>query len=76
MYALINMMGQIQNDSIGTVISLHRSVDTAIAAENKFLRTVKRNNGENSYIPTAVVKLSQKYKKGQHVWPGHAARVA
>ena len=36
------------------VISNHRSLSAAVIAAAKFSRAVKRNNGQNSYIPTRI----------------------
>jgi hypothetical protein len=36
------------------IISNHRSLNAAVIAAAKFSRAVKRNNGENSYIPTRI----------------------
>lgn len=38
-----------------TVISKHRTIEAAARAEIKFCRSVKKNNGASSYIPTACV---------------------
>jgi len=36
------------------VVSNHRSLSAAVTAAAKFSRAVKRNNGQNSYIPTRI----------------------
>ena len=36
------------------IISNHRSLKAAVTAAAKFSRAVKRNNGQNSYIPTRI----------------------
>ena len=36
------------------VVSNHLSLRAAVIAAAKFSRAVKRNNGENSYIPTRI----------------------
>ena len=37
-----------------TVISRHRSIEAAVKADAKHDRDVKRNNGNNSFIPTRI----------------------
>ena len=69
MIALINTMNQIGNDSIGTVISLHRTFAAAEAKSSKFQAAVKRANGSNSYIPTRIVTLTERHAVGKHVNP-------
>lgn len=36
------------------VVSNHRSLRTAVIAQDKFFKAVRRANGENSYIPTII----------------------
>lgn len=36
------------------VISVHRSIKTAVHASYRFCRAVKRANGQNSFIPTQI----------------------
>lgn len=36
------------------LISRHRSLATAVAADRKYARAVKRANGRDSYIPTMI----------------------
>jgi uncharacterized protein involved in exopolysaccharide biosynthesis len=69
MIALINEMNQIGNDSIGTVISLHRTTEAALRKSEKFQTSVKRANGQNSYIPTRIVTLTERHAVGKHVHP-------
>jgi len=75
MYALINTMGKIQNDSIGTVLSFHHTVEAAEKASDKTQRQVKRANGDNSYLPTIIVEIRGKYRLGEHVSPCDATGV-
>lgn len=37
-------------------ISRHRTIEAATQAERKFSRAVKRANGQNSYIPTTILR--------------------
>ncbi len=39
-------------------VSNHKSLKTAVIAESKFLRAVKRANGAGSYLPTRIEYLS------------------
>lgn len=36
------------------VVSNHRSLRTAVIAQDKFSKAVRRANGQNSYIPTII----------------------
>jgi hypothetical protein len=67
MIALINTTNQIDNISIGTVISRHRTFFAAAAASAKFQADVRRANGANSYIPTRIVTLTRRHAVGNHV---------
>ena len=58
MFALINTWNALPPDSIGTVLSVHRTSRAAAAADAAFCRSVWRANGRGSFIPTAVVSLS------------------
>jgi hypothetical protein len=37
------------------VISVHRSIKTAVRASYRFSRAVKRANGKDSFIPTQIL---------------------
>ena len=39
----------------GVTVSTHRSLESAVAADIKFGRAVKRANGQSSYIPTEIL---------------------
>lgn len=56
MYALINV-GMQTADSIGTVLSTHRTVAAAERADAALQRTTRRGSGPQSYVMTRVVKL-------------------
>lgn len=73
-YLLINTMNQIGVDSIGTVVSKHRSVEAASAANGKLQRAVRRANGQNSYLPTTIVGIRGRAARGMHVHPMHVIR--
>lgn len=60
MYALINTMTQIPGDSLGTVLSLHRTAEAAERADAALQRAIKRANGETSYLPTCIVRLTRR----------------
>lgn len=60
MYALINTMSGVQGDSIGAVVSIHRTIEAAAAADVKLQRQVRRANGDSSYLPTRIVRLVRK----------------
>ena len=58
MFALINTWNALTPDSIGTVLSVHRTSRAAAAADAAFCRRVWRLYGSGSFIPTAIVSLS------------------
>lgn len=66
MYALINTMTQIPGDSIGTILSTHRTVEAAERADATLQRLTKRANGQTSYLPTTIVELTRK-PRGRHI---------
>ncbi len=67
MYALINTFDR-QPNSIGTVLSLHRSEEAADAANRKYQCDIKRSNGRSCYLPTMVSKVCQgRWRKGDAV---------
>ena len=58
MYALINTMQAISGDSIGTILSQHRSVAAAERADAKLQRLTRSSVGSTSYVPTTIVRLT------------------
>ena len=74
MYALINTMNAIPGDSLGTIVSLHRSVPAAVRSDAALQRATRRGSGSSSYIPTRVVRLVGSFV-GRHVPPALAVRV-
>lgn len=50
------------------VVSNHRSLRTAVIAARKFQRSVRRSNGQNSYIPTIIEYLTQGEWVGGYEW--------
>lgn len=68
-YAVVNTMNQIGTDSIGTVISRHQTQEAAEQAQARHQRAVRRANGDQSYIPTRVVILTEDIRPGGHVRP-------
>lgn len=60
MYALINTMNAIGTDSIGTILSQHRTVEAAERASAVINRQTRAANGANSYLPTRIVELTRK----------------
>ena len=53
MFAVINTMDR-SDRVIGRIVSRHRTVETATAADSKLQRAVRRRNGPTSYLPTIV----------------------
>jgi hypothetical protein len=41
------------------VVSNHRSIRTAVVAQDKFSKAVRRVNGQNSYIPTIIERTTE-----------------
>lgn len=56
MFAVVDTFSK-PHGEFGTVISRHWTLEAAVKAEGKFQAQVRRNNGENSYIPTVLVQL-------------------
>lgn len=48
------MKFRILNTFSGGIISNHRSLKTAVLAESKLLRAVRRRNGGSSYLSTRI----------------------
>jgi hypothetical protein len=66
MYALVNTMAQVQGDSIGTVLSCHRTIAAARVADGRVQRMTRKANGYTSYLPTRIVRLLRR-PEGRHV---------
>jgi hypothetical protein len=56
MYALVNTMSKSES-SLGTVVSRHRTVASAVKAERKLQDAVKLANGSTSYVPTLIAHI-------------------
>lgn len=56
MFAVVDTFSK-PHGEFGTVISRHWTLEAARKAESKFQDQVRRNNGDNSYIPTVLVHL-------------------
>lgn len=56
-------------------MSKHRTVEAAQEADRKFQRRVKAANGQGSYIPTTIVKLTKQHATGVHVHPMYVRAV-
>lgn len=65
-YAAVNTMTAVQGDSIGTVISCHRSREAAVEAI-RWAQPRKTESG--AYLPCTVVTLSTRLERGRHVSP-------
>jgi len=64
MYALVNTMESTQ-DTLGRVISTHRTRSAAEQANVKLQRMTRRANGASSYLPTMIIKTN--LKRGEWV---------
>ena len=58
MYALLNTMNARRNEYPGSILSRHRSIAAAVAADKKMQRSVKAGSGQSSYLPTTIMRLS------------------
>jgi hypothetical protein len=64
-YAAINTMDKL--DTAGKVMSLHRTIEAALAAESRVQRAIKDLYGPGSYLPTRVCEVSASVRKGQYI---------
>lgn len=55
-FALVNTMGS-SNESFGTILSRHRSIEAAVVADRKLQRLIKAKYSQTSYLPTIVVSV-------------------
>jgi len=62
MYALVNTMSATDN-IIGRILSIHRSANAAEIECSKVQRQCKVFPGDTSYIPTRIVKLTERLSK-------------
>lgn len=53
MFALINTMNAVSDDSIGTVMSRHRTADAALRANDKLQLRLSPD-----YVPTRIVRVT------------------
>ena len=54
-------------------VSRHRTLVAAVKAKAKFNRTVRRNNGTNSYIPTIISHNGQPIHENELIAAEQAA---
>jgi hypothetical protein len=67
MIALINTFDRRPN-SIGTVVSMHRSREAAERADKELQRSIKRGHGRDAYLPTVIEPLCRgRWRKGDEV---------
>lgn len=60
--AVINTMDRFDT-IVGTVLSVHRSMEAAEKEDKVIQRSVKRYNGSNSYLPTILREV----RKGDRI---------
>ena len=70
MIALVNTMNKIEGDSIGTVLSTHRTYESAAKADASLQRATRAGSGRDSYVPTTTVRLLRRMGRGAHVGMG------
>jgi hypothetical protein len=66
-YHLVNKMTEVQNLTLGTVLSVHKSWENAEKAHSKLQNQIKKANGNNSYLPTKIVRTERLYSKGVYM---------
>ena len=70
MIALINTFDRLPC-TVGTVLSMHRTVEAAEKSDREWQRSVKRGHGRDAYLPTlisAVRKSRGRWRKGDAVY--------
>jgi len=72
MWLLIDIFQPYEN-TLGTVLSVHRSQEAAERANRAFQKKVKAANGSASYIPTMIRLAKNKRGPGQDVREGDIA---
>jgi hypothetical protein len=63
-YHLVNKMTEVQNLTLGTVLSVHKSWENAEKAHSKLQNQIRKASGNNSYLPTKIVRSEKRYGKG------------
>ena len=76
MYLLINEMNAIPGLTVGRVLSCHRTIAAALAADRRLQKLVKSNNGQNSYLPTSVHHSKSRFARGQIIHIGETELVS
>jgi hypothetical protein len=71
MYVLVNQFNSTQGQTIGTVLSTHRTVGNAVKSDHNIQYGIRKNN-PNSYLPTCIKKVDKKFGKGHHLSVGEA----
>jgi hypothetical protein len=67
MIALINTFDRLPN-SIGTVVSMHRSREAAERADKALQAAIKYGHGRHSYLPTLISTVCKaRWRKGDSV---------
>ncbi len=67
MIALINTFDRLPN-SIGTIISLHRSIEAAEKANRELQRSIERGHGRSAYLPIQISAVCKgRWRKGDSV---------
>jgi len=65
MYAVVNTFAALADETIGTIISRHRTVSSAARANRRLQTQTKRSNGQTSYLPTTIVRTD--HRIGTHL---------
>jgi hypothetical protein len=56
MFAIVDTFNKAHGE-FGTVVSRHHKMETAAKAQDQIQASVRRRNGQNSYLPTVLVRL-------------------
>jgi|WetSurMetagenome_2_1015567.scaffolds.fasta_scaffold25325_2 hypothetical protein len=67
MYALINTFDVSSPRYVGHVVSVHRTVEAARAADARLRAAVQRKYGAQSYLPTIIRRVLVHTRKGQRL---------
>lgn len=71
MYVLVNQMNQILGQTLGTVLSTHRTVGNAVKSDHTIQYGIRKSS-TNSYLPTSIKKVDKYFPKGHHLSVGEA----
>lgn len=75
MYILVNTFARRTADnSVGAIVSRHKTREAAEKADARLQRGVKRGNGQSSYLPTVIVDMEDDSYGKHEAYNGHVYR--